>query len=172
MSAMPRPRHLLVAVLGLCLTGMAPAGAQAASKDLWATVNVCDTKASPGVIGIRASMPGNGRRERLYMRFRVQWFSFARNRWLDTRSGTGWRYVGSARFKSTQAGYSFKFADPPDGQAFRLRGEVAFQWRARRKKSRRYTVVERAERTTRRGVKRVEGGDPNGRSDAACVIRG
>jgi len=171
MSTMPRPRHLWLALPALTLAMLAPAGAQAASKKLWATVNVCDTKRSPGVIGIRASMPGNGRRERLYMRFQVQWFSFARNRWLDSSSRTGWRYVGSARYRSTQAGYSFKFADPPAGQSFRLRGEVSFQWRARRKNSRRYRVVERAERTTRRGIKGVEGGDPKGRSDAACVIR-
>lgn len=153
------------------LLALAPGSAQAASKHLWATVNVCDTQASPGVIGIRASMPGNGRRERLYMRFRVQWFSFAKNRWLDTRSRTGWRRVGSARYRSTQAGYSFTFADPPKGSEFRLRGDVGFQWRARKKRSKRWKVVERATRTTRGGIRGVEGGDPKGRSDAACVIR-
>jgi hypothetical protein len=153
------------------LLALVPSQAQGASKHLWATVNVCDTKAHPGVIGIRASMPGNGRRERLYMRFEVQWFSFAKNRWLDTKSRTGWRHVGSARYRSTQAGFSFKFADPPPGSEFRLRGEVGFQWRARKRKSKRYRVVERATRTTRAGIRGVEGGDPKGRSDAACVIR-
>jgi hypothetical protein len=155
----------------MCLLVPAPATADAAPKRLWATVNVCDTKASPGVIGLRASMPGNGRRERLYMRFKVQWFSFEKNRWLDTGSRTRWRYVGSARYRSTQAGYSFKFADPPQGSEFRLRGEVGFQWRARKRGSKRLRVVERATRTTRRGIRGVEGGDPKGRSDAACVIR-
>lgn len=165
--AIRRASPLLIAAA----LALMPSQAQAASKNLWATVNVCDTQASPGVIGIRASMPGNGRRERLYMRFEVQWFSFAKNRWLDTGSRTRWRYVGSARYRSTQAGYSFKFADPPKGSEFRLRGEVGFQWRARKRKSKRYKVVERATRTTRGGIRGVEGGDPKGRSEAACVIR-
>lgn len=168
MPSSPR-RHPVLIVAALAL--LAPGPARAASKDLWATVNVCDTPAHPGVVGIRGSMPGNGRRERLYMRFRVQWFSFAKNRWLDTGSRTGWRYVGSARYKSTQAGFSFKFADPPKGAEFRLRGEVGFQWRARKGRSKRLRVVERATRTTRRGIRGVGGGDPKGRSDAACVIR-
>jgi hypothetical protein len=168
---MPAAIRRTALALAACSVAALPATAHAASKDLWATVNVCDTAKSQGVIGIRASMPGNGRRERLYMRFRVQWFSFAKNRWLDTGSRTGWRYVGSARYRTTQAGFSFKFADPPAGTEFRLRGEVRFQWRARKRKSKRYRVVERAVRTTRGGIRGVEGGDPKGRSDAACVIR-
>jgi hypothetical protein len=159
-------RLLLLAALLLFLA--VPAQANAA-KYLWATVNVCDTPKAPNTVGVRGSMPGNGTRQRLYMRFEAQYFDELKDRFVSTGSRTRWMRVGSARFKSTQAGFSFAFTDPPAGSEFRMRGIVGYQWRARRKG--RLVVVKRARRITRGGVRGVEGGDPRGFSAASCVIR-
>lgn len=54
MSLRAVPLALAVAAL------LAPAAAVAktdARPDLWATVNVCDTPAKPGAVGVRVSIP-------------------------------------------------------------------------------------------------------------------
>jgi hypothetical protein len=159
-------RLLLVLVLLPCVS---PAAASAGSDDLWATVNICDTPGARNIIGIRASMPGDGSTQRMYMRFEAQWYSAKRHRFLPTGSSSRWISAGSARFKSSQAGFSFQFDDPPAGTSFLMRGKVSYQWRARRGK--RWVAVRRASRFTRAGISGVKGGDPTGRSDARCRMR-
>ena len=146
-----------------------PAAAKSKSPDLWATVNACDSPNEANLIGIRASMPGNGTNQRQYMRFEAQFFSLLRNRFVPTASSSPWIRVGVARRRSTQAGFSFSFLEPPEGQQSVLRGKVDFRWTARRKG--RWVVVRTATRLTRAGIKGVEGGIPPGRSDALCVVR-
>ena len=162
-----RSRFVLQALaLSLCL--LAPATATAAPR-LWATVNACDTQARPDTLGIRASMPGNGTRQRLYMRFQPQFFDAAKDVYVNSGPATRWIGVGIARFRTTQAGYSFEFDAPPVGTEYTLRGVVSFQYRARRRGK--LVVVKRGRRITEAGLQRVEGGDPRGRSDAVCVIK-
>lgn len=156
-------RLLPIAVL---LALVVPGGASAASKDLWATVNVCDAPSARNVIGIRASMPGNGTGQRMFMHFSAEWYSPTKRRWVPTGSSSRWIAVGTARYVSTQAGYSFQFADPPAGTRFMMRGVVRYQWRSRRSGR----VMRRAMRVTKAGYKGVAGGIPAGRSDAACFI--
>lgn len=158
-------RRLVFLTLLMVALAAAP-GAGASSRHLWATVNVCDAPSARNVIGIRASMPGNGTRQRLLMHFSVDWYDSAKKRWRRTGSSSPWVRVGDARYVSTQAGYSFQFADPPQGTRFLMRGVVRYQWRARRSGR----VLRRARRVTRGGYRRVVGGIPAGRSDAACVI--
>ena len=160
-------RRLLI-LMALIACG-SPAGASASSHDLWATVNVCDTPSARNVVGIRASMPGNGTGERMYMRFEAQWYSPKRRRFVPTGSSSRWISVGPARYQTSQAGFSFQFADPPAGTAFVMRGKVSYEWRARRGK--RWVIVRRATRMTKAGMRGVKGGDPDGRSDARCVMR-
>jgi len=74
--------------------------------------------------------------------------------------------VGTARYVSTQAGYSFQFADPPQGTRFMMRGVVRYEWRARTSGR----VLKRAMRVTKGGHRGVVGSVPEGRSDAACAI--
>jgi hypothetical protein len=147
---------------------VADAAAQKRTKRLWATVNICDTKRSPDTIGIRASMPGNGRKkDRMYMRFRVQYFSTQDNLWHNfVAEGTdsGFRKVGSGRARARQSGWSFPF-DVADGQRYELRGHVNFEWRRGRKVVRRDAVRTRAGHATTVG-------DPKGYSAASCVIKG
>ena len=158
----------LIPLLSL-LACVSPATAIAGTGDLWATVNVCDTPSARNVIGIRASMPGNGTAQRMYMRFEAQWYSAGRRRFVPTGSSSRWIPAGSARYKSAQAGFSFQFDEPPARTAFLMRGKVSYQWRARRGK--RWVVSRRASRLTRAGIRGVAGGDPRGRSDAHCLIR-
>lgn len=159
----------ILAVSALCLALLAPAQAAAAPR-LWATVNACDTQARPDTFGIRASMPGNGTGQRLYMRFQAQFYDPAGGAYVNSGPATRWIGVGSARFRTTQAGYSFEFDAPPAGTQYTLRGLVSFEYRARRKGK--LAVVKRARRITEADLQNVEGGDPRGRSDAECVIRG
>ena len=158
----------LIPLLSLCAC-VSPGTAIAAPEDLWATVNVCDTPSARNVIGVRASMPGNGTAQRMFMRFEAQWYNASRRRFVATGSSSRWVPAGSARYKSSQAGFSFQFDEPPAGTAFLMRGKVSYQWRARR--GTRWVVVRRASRLTRSGIRGVAGGDPGGRSDAQCLIR-
>lgn len=174
MTAMrPRPRSLLALTLMLALA-LAPGRADAASSPhLWATVNVCDTAASPNTIGIRASMPGNGKPQRMYMRFEAQYFDRAQNEFVKSGSSSRWLRVGSARFESAQAGFSFQFAPPPAGEQFVFRGRVDYRWKALRGRpgNKRWVTVLKRKRHTRAGFLGVKGGDPPGFSQALCVMR-
>lgn len=162
-------RRLLLVLLLAVLGAVSPASASAAGDDLWATVNVCDTPGARNIIGIRASMSGNGRSQRMFMRFEAQWYSAKRRRFVATGSSSRWISAGSALYRSSQAGFNFQFDDPPVGTVFLMRGKVSYEWRARRGK--RWVVVRRASRITKAGLDGVRGGDPVGRSDAQCLMR-
>lgn len=142
-------------------------------KNLWATVNRCDTPSAPNEIGLRASMPGTKTSRRLYMRFSVQFYSSIRQSFVATDSSSRWLRVGDGRPAATQSGFSFRFDDPPDGQQFVLRGIVQFRYTARRKRKgkRRWVVVKQYERLTRPGQRGVQAADPPGASHGLCVIR-
>jgi hypothetical protein len=150
----------------LALPAAASAQTVDKSRHLWATVNTCDTRKNPDTLGIRASMPGSGKaEERMYMRFRAQYFSEADNRWhnFTTRAtDSGWQRVGSARFKARQSGWNFQFR-PRKGQSFELRGAVRFEWRRGSK------VVRRASKRTTAGHGTAVS-DPKGYSSGTCRI--
>lgn len=166
---MRSPRRLPLALVLLTLGLAAPSDAMAATK-LWATVNQCDTELRPDTVGIRASMPGNGTGQRLYMRFEAQYYDAVNGVYLPSGSSTRFIHIGSARFRTTQGGYLFEFGSPPPGTEMTMRGLVSYQWRARR--NGRLVVVRRARRITRSGIRGVENGDPRGSSAATCVIKG
>jgi hypothetical protein len=174
-------RRVPFAVLLVAAAALVPSGVAGAvpAKRPWATINVCDTERKRNAVGIRAGMPGNGTRQRMYMRFQLQWYRADRKRYVDTGAPSTWVRAGSARFRTAQRGFTFAgIADPPESERFRLRGEVTFQWRARRPAKRgsprrmREVVVKRARRFTRGGLKGVRGGKPPGRSTAVCVVEG
>jgi hypothetical protein len=146
--------------------------AQAAPRPstLWATVNICDTLRHPDQMGVRASMPGNGTRERMFMRFHAQFYDASKNTWSDVKTGgvSPWILAGSAMFVARQAGYTFTFKPPAPGSSYTLRGAVDFQWRAKR--HRRTVVVRRARANTKGGLKSISGADPPGYSSGVCTI--
>ena len=158
-------RGLLISAATLaCALAAAPSG-HAASKDLWATVNVCDTAGSPNKMGVRARMPGDGRRHRMYMRFSAQ-FKNAKGKWVPV-SGKGasrWLYAGSALFKTQELGYTFSFDAPKAGSSYLMRGLVQFQWRAKSG-----AVVRRTHMYTEAGHP-THGSDPKNFSAARCTV--
>jgi len=155
-------RLLLLACVVLVL--LPAAAAAQGSKDLWATVNVCDTAASPNTLGVRGSMPGMKRRTTMRMRFRVQYLA-PDGRWLIVRKNadSGWQKVGVRRRGRLESGWSFMFAAPQSGEVA-LRGVVYFQWRRSGK------VVQRARKVTEDGHVSTLGADPPGFSAGTCRI--
>jgi hypothetical protein len=160
------------ALVGACCLALAPASpAQSRKppkgpKDLWATINVCDTPKFPHMMGVRASMPGDAQHTKMYMRFAAQYYDPAKQLWLDV-SGypvSSWVLVGSGQFARRQGGYTFAF-DPPKGKSFVLRGVVDFKWA---KKDR---VVRTAQLTTTAGHAGTAGADPKGFTAATCEIK-
>ena len=164
-------------------------------RPFWATVNVCDTAKSPNALGVRTSVPGNGSNERIFARYTAQWWSGAEQKWLAVAGSgvTDWIKLGTADMSSRQAGWTFRFVQPPAGTTYVMRGVVELQWRfkkartgrrfdnARRpgtlrrpprraRRSQRAAVVRERTLLTKTGMKRVQGGDPAGLSKAMCLI--
>jgi hypothetical protein len=161
-------RLRIAALLALALGLALPAAADArAASHLWATVNVCDTAGSPDTIGVRARMPGNGTRQRMWMRFRTQYYSRDSLSWKYVAKGgaSPWVEAGSALFAFKETGYEFRFDPPTTGSSYLLRGVVEFQWRQGSK------VKQRKRKFTEAGH-RTAGADPKGFSAARCKILG
>jgi hypothetical protein len=137
-----------------------------ASKALWTTINVCDTVGHPDAIGIRGSMPGGGdRRERMFMRFQVQYFDSRLQQWhnMGADGDSGFLAVGSARFHVRESGLTLTITPPPSG-SYLLRGVVTFEWRQGAQ------VVRRARKRTSAGHPGTAGSDPAGFTSATCEI--
>lgn len=136
------------------------------SRDLWATVNFCDTKHHPNAMGIRVSMPGTYRSSKLlmYVRFQPQFFSTVKKHrgWKNVPGGkTGWSLVGDATLTSRQFGRTFRY----DPQGFRFRARVSFVWLRKGK------VSFFAHELTTAGHHAAVGSDPRGHSTVTCVIK-
>jgi hypothetical protein len=155
-----------------------------AERPFWATVNICDTSGSPNALGIRTSVPGNGSSERIWARYTAQWWSAASHEW-KTVGGSGvtdWNFVGEADMSARQAGWTFRFVQPPAGATYVMRGIVELEWRdevqaarrARRsrkaRRAQRVEVVRERTLLTETGMQGVQGGDPAGTSKAMCLI--
>ena len=159
-------------------------------RPFWATVNICDTEKSPNAVGVRTSVPGNGTDERIWARYSAQWWSAADQEW-KTVGGSGvtdWVVLGDADMTFRQAGWTFRFVQPPTGTTYVMRGVVELQWRdevrvtrklRRARRNRRLHRVRRAQRVavvrertllTATGMKGVQGGDPAGLSKAMCLL--
>jgi len=117
-----------------------PADGKVGGRPFWATVNICDTQKSPNALGVRASVPGNGSRQRIFARYTAQWWSGAKQEWLKVggSGATNWIFVGDADMSSRQAGWTFHFVQPPEGKTYVMRGVVQFQWRGRPRVARKH----------------------------------
>jgi hypothetical protein len=160
-----------VALAGLaCGVALAPALAATPrsllhSRELWATIDVCNPADQPNTVGIRGSMPGDGvAHDKLYMRFRLQYEEGTGKRWVDLAHGadSSFVFVGAAT-SARQAGRSFQLVPVAGKPAFTLRGVVSFQWR------RGEHVVHAVSRPSSAGHQSLAGADPAGFSAATCV---
>ena len=160
-------RNSAVALL-LALLILVPASTAAPRpKHLWATINVCDTEAHPNMMGVRASMPGDGTRSRMYMRFAAQYFNRSKQMWMDVK-GNGlsrWILAGSGIYERRERGYTFGFEAPAADRSYVMRGVVEMEWR------RSTRVIRRARVNTKGGLGDTRGADPPGYSKGLCEIR-
>ena len=159
----------MVPFLALLLALAVPAPAAAShAGDLWATVNICDTESHPNTLGIRASMPGNGTRQTMWMRFRATYYDRSTEEWYpvpgDSRSP--WIKLGGALPRARQAGRTFDIQPPLPTTSHVVRGEVKYQWR-RRKTGK---VVRRRKQVTLAGHATGRFGDPFDYSSGICEI--
>ncbi len=153
-----------VLLAALAASPVIPAASAKPSRYRWATVNICDTANNPNTIGIRASMTRGRAGERLFMRFRVQYFSEVDLKWHHVTSGgdSGWVAVPKPSGKARQKGWSFQIS--PNSESIKLRGMVSMEWRVNGEVSR------RTRQRTHSGYKGVAAADPPGYSAANCTI--
>jgi hypothetical protein len=163
------------ALIGLALVAAAPVSAAARaptakqikaavgharrSKNLWATVNICDTRKHPNVLGIRGQMPALGFAANLSLSVAVDYWS-TRDKRFEPVPGLSQRVpLGTFTTGVHQGGATFSFKPPA-----KLNGTVTFEWRRGGK------LLGRAHESTVGGEKRVDGGDPPRHSAATCRI--
>ena len=160
-----RRRAKIITLFVLFVAPVAAAQASGDTREVWATVNVCDTESAPNTIGIRASMPGSrSGAEVRWMRFVVEYFSKADDRWHRLADGgdSGFLRVGKGR-RPRQFGRSLRIE--PAGETVLLRGRVYFQWRTEGG-----DILQRASARTRKGHRSNAGADPPGYSASTCTI--
>jgi hypothetical protein len=134
------------------------------SHELWATIDVCNPKDQPNTVGVRGSMPGDGRSsDRMYMSFHLQYMSPA-GTWVDLPSATPTFLAVGGSGAPREGGRSFQLVPPAGKPASLIRGVVVYQWRHGK------VVLVRASRATSAGHKSVAGADPPGFSAASCLI--
>ena len=144
-----------------------PASAAKTPPFLWATVNVCDTTVHDNMMGVRASMPGDGDRTKMYMRFIAQYYDRSKQLWSEVK-GSGisqWIYVGSGLKQRREGGFTFAFDAPSGGKTFTLRGAVDYKWTKGRR------VVRTAHLFTNGGHPNTAGADPASFSAGLCQVR-
>ena len=177
MSARPSNRRLgtaaaLAALLAPASVPAATSGAPTArmagsvlqSRQLWATINVCNPKDQPDIVGVRGSMPSDGhKQDRMYMSFRLQYMNTTTNHWADL-AGTTPTFISVGGGTARQGGQSFQLMPVAGKPPFALRGLVEFQWRRGK------TVLQSARRPTTAGHVSLAGADPRGFSAASCQI--
>jgi hypothetical protein len=164
---MPLRRCLITLVCAVALTAAAAAPAGAATKNLWATINICDSQNHPDDIGIAARMPGTGKDLRMYMRFYVQYLDGDEWRFVKTGGRSPWVFAGSAKFSWIERGWTFSFDPPPAGSSYTMRGFVRFEWRRGKTK-----VVKRTHRYTSAGHPGTRNADPEDYSARRCKMSG
>ncbi len=158
----------LIAAWALVAVAGAPARPSftplAASPELWATVDICNTPHHPDTIGIRGSMPTDGHpHDAMYMRFLVQSLDATTKQWADLSKSAESSFVPIGSAASTrQAGRTFEFKPTPS--SYTLRGQVEFEWR------RRGHPVHLVSLPTTAEHKSLAGAEPKGFSAATCVL--
>jgi hypothetical protein len=130
------------------------------SKNLWATVNICDTKHHPNEIGIRGQMPALGFPAALRLIVRLDYYSFQTASFRPIPHVRMRDSLGTASTGFHQGGAIFKFKPP----IAPLSGMITFQWRVGKR------LLGQATRPTSHGDKGVDHGDPPGTSNAVCRI--
>jgi hypothetical protein len=157
-----------VVSVALVVAALAPAGAVAkdvAHPDLWATINLCDTPAKPGAVGVRVSIPREKGAPQQWTHVHLQWFDGQVRAWRALTSGgdAGWKRIGIGT-RLVEGGTTFTFAAPAAGSRLVLRAVVDVEWRDGK------DVVDHARLRTTTG--HIDASDPHRRvSRSSCEIK-
>jgi hypothetical protein len=135
------------------------------SRELWATIDVCNSPKQPDTVGVRGSMPGDGKpADKLYMNFTLEYLN-AVNQWTALpSSGSGWVLVGAGSSSSRQSGWSFTLKPPHSRGRLVLRGMVGFRWMRAGHQFAHTTLA------TTGGRSALAGSEPEGFSAARCTL--
>ena len=163
---MPLRRSIIIAVVALASLAL-PSSAGAGTKNLWSTINVCDSPNHPDDVGVAARMPGTGTDLRMYMRFYVQFLDGDEWRFVKTGGKSPWVFAGSAKFAWIERGWTFSFDPPLAGTSYTMRGFVRYEWRKGKTK-----VVKRTHRYTSSGHPGTRDADPEDYSARKCKMTG
>lgn len=164
---MPLRRSIITLACAAALLAVAAAPAGAATKNLWATINVCDSPNHPDDVGVAARMPGSAKGYRMYMRFYVQYLDGDHWRFVKDGGKSPWVLAGSDKFSWIERGWTFSFQPPAAGTSYTMRGFVRFEWRRGKKK-----VVKRTHRYTSAGHPGTADADPKDYSARKCKMSG
>jgi hypothetical protein len=141
------------------------AGSLLSSRQLWATINICNPKDQPDMVGIRGSMPAGGQpQDKMYMSFRLQYLNLTSGHWTDLAATASPSFLSVGSHTARQGGQSFQLVPVSGRPAVKLRGLVEFQWRRGKK------LLLSARRPTTAGHRSLAGADPAGFSAATCQI--
>jgi hypothetical protein len=135
------------------------------SRELWATVDVCNPADKPNTVGIRGSMPADGHpKDAMYMRFQLQYLEAKTSHWVNLTGGnSGFLTIGAAK-SARQGGWSVQLMPTKGASGDTIRGLVTFQWRHAG------ATVHETTRTTEAGHDSLADADPAGYSAAQCTI--
>lgn len=161
------PLRRIAIIAATAVLAIPVASADAATKHLWSTINVCDSANHPDDVGVAARMPGTGTDLRMYMRFYVQYLDGDTWRFVKTGGRSPWLYAGSAKFSWIERGWTFSFDPPPTGTSFTMRGFVRYEWRRGKTK-----VVKSTHRYTSSGHPGTKDADPKDYSARRCKMSG
>lgn len=131
------------------------------SKQLWATVNICDTRRHPDTLGIRGQVPALGFSSSISIEISVDFWNPQTKRFKPDPSANRLVRLGSPSTGVHQQGVTFKFSP----HAGRFRGNAKFMWRRGGK------LLGGTKRVTTGGHRDADFGDPHGFSAATCTIR-
>jgi hypothetical protein len=127
------------------------------SRDVWATVNVCNSKHHPKMIGIRGEMPALGFASDMTMDITVDYWSFKDRQFKLDPNAEKRISLGSVANGLQQRGVTFAFKSPVV-----LAGTIKFEGRRGGK------LIGQVTKPTVGGLKHVDGGDPPGYSAEQC----
>lgn len=160
------PLNAIAAMIVVGALAHPPGHSLLSSRELWATIDVCNSAKEPDTVGVRGSMPNDGHeKDAMYMRFQLEYMDPQSKSWSVPAHGadSGFIALGSAK-SGRQGGTSFQLSVAKGQPGYTMRGLVTFQWR------RAGRIVHQTTRTTSAGHPNVVRADPPGYSAADCTI--
>ena len=131
------------------------------SNQLWATINICDTRRHPNTIGIRGQVPTLGFPASISIAITVQFFNPDTKRFAPAPGARKSISISNAKAGTQQGGVTFQFPV----HSGRLRGAAVFTWKRAGK------VIGHTARLTTAGHHDADFSDPRGYSAATCTIK-